>query len=74
MPVLMRNRITALDDNADVEPEQRILIVVFQSADGRRWEAIGGGTTVAAAILSARDSCPDGASWEVVHWNDLYGE
>jgi hypothetical protein len=72
--MLMRNRITALDANADVEPEQRILIVVFQSADGRRWEAIGGGTTVAAAIVSARDSCPDGASWEIVHWNDLYGE
>jgi hypothetical protein len=72
--MLMRNRITALDANANVEPEQRILIVVFQSADGRRWEAIGGGTTVAAAIVSARDSCPDGASRETVHWNDLYGE
>lgn len=74
MPVLMRNRIRALGDNADVEPTQRILIVVFRSAGGRRWEAIGGGTTVAAAILSARHACPDGASWEVVHWNDLYGE
>jgi len=73
MSVLM-NRITALDDDADVEPEQRILLVVFQAADGRRWEAIGGGTTVAAAMFSARDNCPDGAGWNVVGWNDLYGE
>ena len=44
-------------------PEQRILAVEFSSPDGRHWKATGGGTTVAAAIIDARESCPDDATW-----------
>jgi hypothetical protein len=55
-------------------PEQRILAVEFVSLDGRTWTAIGGGATVAAAIASARESCPDDTSWQPQDWNDLYGD
>jgi hypothetical protein len=55
-------------------PEQRVLAVEFRAPDGRRWNAIGGGPTVAAAIAYARESCPDDATWVAVGWNDLYGE
>ena len=59
---------------APAAPEQRILAVEFRSPDGRYWNAIGGGSTVAAAIIYARESCPDDANWDAVSWNDLYGE
>jgi hypothetical protein len=54
--------------------EQRILAVELRSSDGRCWNAIGGGATVAAAISDARESCPGDATWDAVGWNDLYGE
>lgn len=54
--------------------EQHILAVTFRSSDGRRWYAIGGGETIAAAIEWARECCPDDAAWEAEDWNDLYGE
>jgi hypothetical protein len=53
---------------------QRVLAVEFRAVDGRSWSAIGGGSTVAAAISSARESCPGGVSWDAVAWDDLYGE
>jgi hypothetical protein len=53
---------------------QHILAVEFRSADGRHWNAIGGGATVAAAIIDARESCPDDATWDADSWNDLYGK
>jgi hypothetical protein len=59
---------------APAAPEQRILAVEFRSPDGRYWNAIGGGATVAAAIIYARESCPDDATWDAVSWNDLYGD
>ncbi len=59
---------------AQAAPKQRILAVEFRSADGRHWNAIGGGATVAAAIIDARESCPDNATWDAVNWNDLYGD
>jgi hypothetical protein len=49
-----------------------VLRVDFESA-GRRWAAIGGGTTVREAIAAAREALPAG-SWTPVAWNDLYGE
>lgn len=55
-------------------PEQRLLAVAFVSPAGRTWRAIGGGETVAAAIASARESCPDDTVWYPLHWNDLYGD
>ena len=58
----------------DVAENQRILAVTFRSADGRRFAAVGGGETIAAAIESARECCPDDTVWEPEHWNDLYGD
>jgi hypothetical protein len=55
-------------------PVQRILAVEFRSTDGRSWRAIGGGATVAAAIAWARECCPGDTTWELVGWEDLYGE
>ena len=54
-------------------PKQHVLAVTFRSADGRRWQAVGGGDTISAAIEWARDCCPDGAAWEIEDWDDLYG-
>lgn len=54
--------------------KQRIVAVEFQSRDGRSWNAIGGGATVAEAIDWARECCPDGTIWDAVSWNDLYGD
>ncbi len=59
---------------APAAPEQRILYVEFRSPDGRSWNAIGGADTVAGAVIYARDSCPDDATWDAVSLNDLYGE
>jgi hypothetical protein len=53
---------------------QLILAVEFRSDDGRFWNAIGGGATVATAIHSARESCPYATTWQAVSWNDLYGD
>jgi hypothetical protein len=59
---------------AAVAPAQSVLAVEFRSADGRRWNAVGGGATVTAAILDAREGLPEDATWEPVNWNDLYGD
>jgi hypothetical protein len=53
---------------------QQVIAVEFRSADGRRCNALGGGETVAAAIVCARASCPDDSTWDAVSWDDLYGE
>jgi hypothetical protein len=53
---------------------QRILVVEFRSEDGRSWSAGGGGTTIAAAIHHALDSCPGDTEWDAVSWEDLYGD
>jgi hypothetical protein len=55
-------------------PGQLILAVEFRSIDGRSWNAIGGGATVAAAIAWAQECCPGDTSWELVSWEDLYGD
>ena len=60
--------------SAPATPKQRVLAVEFRSPDGRCWNAIGGGATVAAAIIYARESCSDDTLWDAVSWNDLYAE
>jgi len=55
-------------------PARQILSVAFRSRDGRSWNAIGGGDTLAEAIEWARESCPRATAWEAVGWEDLYGE
>jgi len=57
-----------------VRPRQHILAVTFCSPQGRRWDAVGGAETIAAAIESARECCPDDTAWDVENWNDLYGD
>ena len=83
MTALMPTRLNRLADDADEDTvnlaggtrsEQRILAVEFRSSDGRSWNAIGGGDTVVAAIVYARESCPDDATWDAVSWNDLWGD
>jgi hypothetical protein len=53
---------------------QHVLMVEFTSTDGRRWQAIGGGDTLADAIAFAHDSCPADATWNPAGWNDAYGD
>jgi len=38
------------------------------------WSAIGGGDTVVAALGWARECCPDDTRWELLGWEDLYGD
>jgi xanthine/CO dehydrogenase XdhC/CoxF family maturation factor len=54
--------------------EQRVLSSEFRSEDGRSCRAIGGGHTVTAAIDYAREACPEDTEWDVVGWEDLYGD
>lgn len=53
---------------------QHVLMVEFAAPDGRRWQAIGGGDSLADAIAFARDSCPAGATWRPSGWSELYGD
>jgi hypothetical protein len=51
-----------------------LLSVDFEAAGGEQWSSVGGGESVADAIASAREALPLGVEWDVVRWNDLYGE
>jgi len=73
MPLSAPTRATRRGYLARKATHHTILSVEFNSADGRTWQAIGGGDTLAAAIAAARDSCPTEATWRPVRWNDLYG-
>ncbi len=53
---------------------QHVLMVEFTSPDGRTWQAIGGGDTLADAIVFAQDGCPTDAAWQPISWSDLYGD
>jgi hypothetical protein len=55
-------------------PQQVVLSVELEARNGRRWRAIGGGSTVDEAIGFARGSAPDGHDWRVVRIDDLYGD
>jgi hypothetical protein len=59
---------------AELASGQIVLEVELAAADGSRFTAIGGGTTVAEALAFALDSAPEGRSWEPVRWTDLYGD
>jgi hypothetical protein len=52
---------------------QIVVDVELEARSGRRWHAIGGGTTLEEAITFARESAPDGEYWRVVKIDDLYG-
>ena len=55
-------------------PRQLVVDVELEARSGRRWRAIGGGTTLEDAIAFARESAPDGEYWRVVRIDDLYGD
>jgi hypothetical protein len=54
--------------------DRYLLNVDFESAGGQRAAGIGGGGSVAEAIAAARNELPVGYRWNVVRWNDLFGE
>jgi hypothetical protein len=41
---------------------------------GERWDAIGGGDSVDAALEFAVQSAPADRRWRVTAWRDLYGD
>jgi hypothetical protein len=51
-----------------------VLTVELEARNGRRWRAIGGGSTVGEALGVARESAPDGHDWRIVRFDDLYGD
>jgi hypothetical protein len=51
-----------------------VFSIEFRSPEGGSWRAIGGGRTLGEAIVWARESCPQGTTWEPIAWEDLYGE
>ena len=53
---------------------QVVLSVDLEARDGRRWRAIGGGSSLEEALTFARESAPDGHYWRVVKFEDLYGD
>jgi hypothetical protein len=57
-----------------VMQSQRIIRVSLQASDGERWDAIGGGDSVDAALEFAVQSAPDERRWRVTGWRDLYGD
>jgi hypothetical protein len=53
---------------------QRIIRVSLQAPSGERWDAIGGGDSVDAALDFAVASAPAERRWRVVGWRDVYGD
>jgi hypothetical protein len=52
---------------------QIVLNVVFESNDGERRSAIGGGDSLDDAIAFARDSVPGDRHWRVIRFGQLFG-
>jgi hypothetical protein len=52
---------------------QHLVNVTFESSDGGRRSAFGGGETVAEAVAAARAELPRG-EWTVARWAPVYGE
>lgn len=51
-----------------------LIDVDFETPDGERSFAVGGGETLEEAVAVAREALPAGAEWEVVRWNHVHGE
>jgi hypothetical protein len=50
-----------------------LLNVSFESPEGERRFAIGGGESIPEAIAAARDELPAG-TWTLARWSPLYGD
>ena len=59
---------------ASAARRQIVVTVELETPGGSRWQAIGGGSSLADAIAFARESAPDGRYWRVVRVSDLYGD
>jgi hypothetical protein len=53
---------------------QVVLLVELCEPNGGRWEAIGGGATVAEAIEFALASAPADRKWKPVSWTEPYSD
>ena len=51
-----------------------LLNVDFEAPGGEQWSALGGGESVAEAIVAAQDALPAGPAWRLSGWNHFYGE
>jgi hypothetical protein len=50
-----------------------LLNVSFESPEGERRFAVGGGESIPEAIAAARDELPAG-TWTLARWSPLYGD
>jgi hypothetical protein len=58
----------------DIMRSQHIIRVSLQTSAGERWDAIGGGDSLDAALEFAVASAPDDRRWRVVGWRDVYAD
>jgi hypothetical protein len=54
--------------------KQHIIKVRLEAATGERWETVGGGESVDAAVEFAVASAPAELRWRVLGWTDLFGD
>jgi hypothetical protein len=75
MPTLQdMTQALAIATHGSRSARQIVIDVELESRSGRRWHAVGGGTTLEEAITFARESAPDGTHWRVIRIEDLYGD
>ena len=53
---------------------QTIIRVSLEAPSGDRWDAIGGGESVDAALEFALESAPADQRWRVVGWRNVFGD
>jgi hypothetical protein len=51
-----------------------LLNVTFESPEGDRRPALGGGESIAEAIAAARGELPLGVEWTLARWSHVFGE
>jgi hypothetical protein len=51
---------------------QHIIRVSLRTPAGERWDAIGGGDSLDAALEFAVASAPEDRRWRVVGWRDVF--
>jgi hypothetical protein len=54
--------------------ENNLIRVTLEAPCGERWDAIGGGESLDAAIQFAVASAPVGKRWSVLAWRHVYGD
>ena len=51
---------------------QPIIRVSLKAPDGERWDAIGGGDSIDAALEFALESAPPNRPWQIVGWRPVF--